>query len=121
MNFLRHNLVTPALVLIVAGVTALNSYTMTTGLAQFHMNNSDLIAQVAFSASDRCDRLEFALNKLWDDHVQVIAAANEMSEELSAAGKHIRDCHTLLEKAGIKPPEGFPLECPMKIKSDKDA
>jgi len=117
MNFLRHNVVTLALVVIVAAVTALNSFTLTTYLAEFHMNNSDLVAQVAFSESNRCDRLENTLNRLYADLVATRKAANGMSEELSKAAQHIRDCHTLLEKAGIKPSEDFPL----KIQPDKDA
>jgi len=95
MNFLRHNIITLALVVVVAGVTALNSFTLTTYLAEFHMNNSDLIAQVAFSESNRCDRLEATLDRLWRDHINVRKAANELAEE-------VRMCHELLEKAGIK-------------------
>lgn len=125
MNFLRHNIVTLALVVIVAAITALNSFAVKSYLAEFHMNNSDLVAEVAFSASNRCDRMEATLNRLYQDYLQVMSAANQMSEELSAAAQHIQECHTLLEKAGIKPPEGFPLEqCqpdPLKIQADKDA
>lgn len=126
MNVLRHNFVTIALTLVVAAVTAANSFTLTAYLRDFHMNNSDLVAQVAFNESNRCERLENSLQRLWKDHVAARQAANELSDQLSEAAHHIRDCHTLLEKAGIKPP-AFPLEqcppecekCPLKIQAGK--
>jgi Zn finger protein HypA/HybF involved in hydrogenase expression len=129
MNFLRHNIVTLALVVIVAAVTALNSYTTQVGLAEFHMNNGDLVANVAFSEAMRADKLEFAFEQLLKDHLASKAAANELSAELSAACHHIRDCHTLFQKAGVKPPAGLPLDtcppgcpkCPGKIRPDQDA
>ena len=128
MNFLRHNIITLALVVVVAAVTALNSFTLTAFLSEFHMNNSDLVAQVAFSESTRCDRLESTLNRMYRDLLATRKAANELAQELSTAAHHIRDCHTLLEKAGIKPPESFPLEqcpadcpkCPLKIQPQRD-
>jgi hypothetical protein len=97
MNFLRHNIVTLALVLIVAGVTALNSYTLKAGLSQFHMNNADLVAEVAFSAQNRCDRLESTLNRLYQDYLA-------MRKEAASLANEVRECHDLLEQAGIPKP-----------------
>lgn len=113
MNVLRHNIVTLALTLAVLAVTAFNSFTLKAYLSEFHMHNSDLIAEVAFSESSRCDRLENTLTRLHRDYVALKNEAKGLVEELSQAAHHIRDCHTLLEKTGIKPPDTFALEqCP---------
>ena len=113
MNVMRHNIVTLALTVVVLAVTALNSFTLKAFLSEFHMNNSDLIAEVAFSESSRCDRLENTLTRLYRDYVALKNEAKGLIEDLSQAAHHIRDCHALLEKAGIKPLDTFALEqCP---------
>lgn len=123
MNVLRHNVVTIVLALVVLVITFANSFTLTAYLSEFNMNNCDMIAQVAFNESNRCDRLENSLTRMYRDLLATRKAAQELSQEVSEAAHHIRDCHTLLERAGIKPPESFPLqqcppdcpECPFKI------
>lgn len=107
MNFLRHNIVTLFLILVVGTVTALNSYTL-----EMERGSYKLVDVVQFQ-QEIIGRARIMHDQSQRDLVAAHTANNELSEQLSEAAHHIRDCHTLLKQAGVTPPNNFPLkDCP---------
>jgi hypothetical protein len=126
MNFLRHNIVTLFLILAVGTVTALNAYTLEMGRVT-DAGAAKLVDTVQFQMNV-INYQQHQLRLVHQDVFAVNKANNELSEELSQLAHHIRDCHTLLERAGVPLPPNSPAlhpcpadckKCPLKIPVDK--